>query len=380
MIRRIDGDVWPPFYEQPWARSGQGTAWDGLSKYDLTAFNPWYFDRLDEFAAHCDRKGLALIHQAYFQHNILEAGAHWADFAWRPANCLQETGFPQPPPYQNKKRVFMADAFYDLTHPLRRSLHRLYIRKCLDTLSDHSNVIYLTGEEYTGPLEFVKFWIDTVHDWERETGKDVLIGLSCTRDVQDAILDDPVRGPLVSLIEMKYWWYTGDGSLYAPKGAENLSPRQHLREWKGDKKRSAEQTARQIREYRNRYPGKAILCAFDQADPWAVLAAGGSIPSLPAEVDPGLLSALPRMRPFEPSGPSARQFALAEPGRHYLVYSRPGEAIKLDLSADHATFEVRRLDPRTGQVVASEDAVQGGSMVDLTAPESAPGLVWLSAP
>ncbi len=32
MVRRPDGDVWPPFYEQPWARSGQGVAWDGLSQ------------------------------------------------------------------------------------------------------------------------------------------------------------------------------------------------------------------------------------------------------------------------------------------------------------------------------------------------------------
>ncbi|MFO0808229.1 MAG: DUF6298 domain-containing protein [Gemmataceae bacterium] len=75
MIRRIDGEVWPPFYEQPWARSGTGTAWDGLSKYDLTKFNPWYFGRLKAFADLCDRKGLVLVHQMYFQHNILEAGA-----------------------------------------------------------------------------------------------------------------------------------------------------------------------------------------------------------------------------------------------------------------------------------------------------------------
>ena len=38
-IRRMDGDVWPPFYEVPFARSGKDTAWDGLSKYDLTKYN-----------------------------------------------------------------------------------------------------------------------------------------------------------------------------------------------------------------------------------------------------------------------------------------------------------------------------------------------------
>ena len=41
--RRATGDVWVPFYESSWARSGIGTAWDGLSKLDLTRYNPWYF-------------------------------------------------------------------------------------------------------------------------------------------------------------------------------------------------------------------------------------------------------------------------------------------------------------------------------------------------
>ncbi|HLZ89787.1 MAG TPA: DUF6298 domain-containing protein, partial [Puia sp.] len=49
-IRRADGDVWPPFYELPFKRSGLDTAWDGLSKYDLTKYNPWYWDRLKRFA------------------------------------------------------------------------------------------------------------------------------------------------------------------------------------------------------------------------------------------------------------------------------------------------------------------------------------------
>jgi Family of unknown function (DUF6298) len=72
-IRRMDGDVWPPFYELPFARSGKDSAWDGLSKYDLTTYNHWYWDRLRRFADLADQKGLVLIHQNYFQHNIIEA-------------------------------------------------------------------------------------------------------------------------------------------------------------------------------------------------------------------------------------------------------------------------------------------------------------------
>ena len=75
-MRRAEGDVWAPFYEQPFARSGRGKAWDGLSKYDLKKPNPWYWNRLQQFADIADSEGLLLYHQHYFQHNLLEAGAH----------------------------------------------------------------------------------------------------------------------------------------------------------------------------------------------------------------------------------------------------------------------------------------------------------------
>ncbi|MGH2644853.1 MAG: DUF6298 domain-containing protein, partial [Chitinophagaceae bacterium] len=45
-VRRMNGNAWPPFYELPFARTGIGTAWDGLSKYDLTKYNSWYWGRL----------------------------------------------------------------------------------------------------------------------------------------------------------------------------------------------------------------------------------------------------------------------------------------------------------------------------------------------
>jgi hypothetical protein len=378
MVRRPDGDVVPPFFESPWARSGRGTAWDGLSKYDLTRFNPWYFGRLKQFADLCDRKGLVLLNQHYFQHNLLEAGAHWADFPWRPANCLQDTGFPEPPPYENKKRIRLASVFYDVTHPERRRLHRIYIRQCLAALAGNHNVIHLTGAEYTGPVEFVRFWLDTVGEWQRDTGQKVHVGLSCTRDVQDAVLADPARAALVSVIDLRQWWYAADGSLYAPKGGQDLAPRQHYREWKGNKKLSPAQTARQIREYRTRHPDQAVLCSLDRADGWLVVAAGGSVPNLPAVADSPLLGALPRMKPFEPkAGFTEQQWALAEPGQNYLVYSLSGGAVRLDLSAAPGTYAVCWIDPRSGAVTRG-GAVRGGATVTLTPPAASARVLWLT--
>lgn len=269
MVRRADGEAWAPFYEQPWARSGVGTAWDGLSRYDLTRFNPWYFGRLRSFAEICGSRGLVLVQQMYFQHNILEAGAHWADFPWRPANCLQETGFPEPPDYAGGKRVFMAADFYDISHPVRRDLHRRYIRHCLDTLGDCPNVVFQLGEEYSGPLSFARFWLDTVGEWTAEKGRLPLVSLSCPRDVQDAILADPGRARLVGVIDLKYWWYTEDGGCFAPPGGTVLAPRQHLREFRGKKSRTSETISRAVREYRDKFPDKAVTVSMDGVRGWA---------------------------------------------------------------------------------------------------------------
>jgi hypothetical protein len=377
MVRRIDGEVWAPFYEQPWARSGRGTAWDGLSKYDLTKFNPWYFARLKEFARLAERKGLVLVQQMYFQHNLLEAGAHWVDFAWRPANCLQDTGFPEPPDFGGGKRVFVAEAFYDVTHPVRRDLHRRYVRHCLDALGDCPNVIFQIGEEFTGPRHFVEFWLDTVAEWQNSTGKKVAIGLSCTKDVQDAVLADARRAPLVSVIDLKYWWYTAEGGVYDPRGGENLAPRQQLREWKGKKSRSDASVARAVREYRAKFPDKALTVSLEGVNGWAVVAAGGSLPCLPAETDAGLRAALARMKPFAPDGLAKDAFALADPGRDYFVWA-PGGSVALDLSGRTERFAVNWVDPKTGTVTTAKESARGGRTVELRPPAAGPAVLWLT--
>jgi len=354
-VRRMDGDAWPPFYEQPFARSGQGLAWDGMSKYDLTRYNPWYWSRLAQFADLCDRKGLVLIHQQYFQHNILEAGAHWADFPWRSANNINDTDFPEPPPYAGDKRIFMAEQFYDVTHAGRRALHTAYIRKCLDSLAESSNVIHLTSAEFTGPLHFVQFWLDTIAQWQKDTGKRAVIGLSATKDVQDAILADPVRSKVVSVIDIRYWHYQADGTPYAPPGGQNLAPRQHARVLK-PKAGSPEQAARAVREYRVRCPDKAVIYSADGGEGfgWAVLAAGGSLANVPMSSDRELLAAVAKMKPVA----DAKQPTLADDAGNVLVYGDGEVAVPAGVTA-------RWVDLRTGALMT-------------TKPAAGPVVVWMS--
>jgi hypothetical protein len=368
IVRQADAGCAPPFYEQPFARTGLGRAWDGLSKYDLTAFNPWYWGRLRDFAALCDERGLALIHEHYFQHNVLEAGAHWVDSPWRPENNINDTGFPEPPPFIGDKRIFLARQFYDVKHSKRRALHRGYIRQCLAALAAGTNVIQMTSAEYSGPLEFTQFWIDVVAEWENENGQEVIVALSAPKDVQDSILADPKRASAVDVIDIRYWAYTADGRLYAPAGGQNLAPRQRLRQSRA-RPGGFREIARAVREYRRKYPDKAVTYFADRYCPsrhdgWAVLMGGGSladVPPLPAD----LAAIAPTLRPIEGVATDEGLLVLGNPRRDYLIYSEnPGGKISLELPA--GKYRARWIDPDSGESSHGAE-LRGGARVQVEA-------------
>ena len=370
-IRREDAAAWAPFYEQPFARSGQGTAWDGLSKYDLTKFNLWYWSRLQQFAAICDERGLVLFNENYFQHNILEAGAHWVDCPWRSANNINNTGFPEPPPFAGDKRIFMAEQFYDINDPVRRKLHENFIRQNLDNFTNEPNVIQFTSAEFTGPLVFEQFWLDTIAGWEQETGHKELIALTCTKDVQDAILADPQRNATVNVICFRYWWQTGRGQ-FAPKGGQNLSPRQLERQSKGGTP-TDEDLAGMASQYRPRFPDKAVIASGEDErlrGSWAFLCAGGSMPFLPQSTDAHLLAAIPQMQPWADASKGGL-WALREAGKQLLIYSRGNQ--QLDLSGESGAFHVHMVNEQTGEVEVESGTVQAGGNVTLPR-----GVVWLT--
>ncbi len=375
-IARMDNCVWPPFYEQPFARSGQGYAWDGLTKYDLTKWNVWYWNRLKKYADLADEKGLILFHQNYFQHNIIEAGAHWADCPWRAANNINGTGFAEPVPYASDKRVYMAEQFYNINDEHLASLHRNYIRKCLDNFADNGSVIQFIGEEFTGPLHFVQFWLDVIAEWEAETGLHPLIGLSVTKDVQDAILADSKRAAVVDVIDIKYWRPTMTG-FYAPQGGLSLAPRQFDR-LRGDQfsvqaevkaTTMEERTYEVVSDYRSRFPDKAVICS-SQGSSWAAFMGGASLTTVRGDFPEEFLKMATRLQPLTAADPTGC-WVLGAPKIGYIAYGRNGT--RIDLKSDRKSYKAQWLDQRTGQPKGEPFKVKGKRVFETE--ES--GLLWL---
>lgn len=360
-VRRADGNVEAPFYEQPFSRTGKGTAWDGLSRYDLTKPNLWYWSRLKEFAEKGAKQGLMLFHENYFQHNIIEAGAHWVDCPWRPVNNINGTDFPEPVPFTGDKRIFMAEQFYNIDNPKLRPLHKQYIRQCLENFKDDDNVVQLISEEYTGPLHFTRFWLETIAEWEAETGRHPLIALSCTKDAQDAILADPELSKVVDIIDIRYWHYNTQG-LWAPPAGKNMAPRQFMRKMKVGKTGFAE-AYKAVKEYRTKYPDKAVTF-FAQQYPqygWAILMAGGSCPNVPVK-DGKFLSDVAKMAYISGESDSKQQM-IGSPEVGYVIYSHDGHPTMNGI--EPGTYATYAIDVQDGKVerLSKKEKLDGSSTI-----------------
>lgn len=324
-IKRTNGDVWAPFFEQSIARSGEGRAWDGLSLYDLSKLNKWYFSRINQLAT--ARPQMLIINQHFFQHNILEAGAHWVDCPWRSANNIQSAGvnagkgtkFLEPVPFTGDKRIFTADLFYDTTDAERAQLYRQYIWNVLDATADNPNIYHSVSEEYTGPQHFVEFWLDCIAAWNAKTGKHANVVLNCTKDVTDAVMANARYASVVDAVEIEQWAYT-QGKLYEPKGGINLAPRQHGRIIKSGHP-TFDDIYRCVAEARQSYAGKPVLYyskSFDRY-PWAVVFAGGSCPVLDIK-DKNFAKALAQMSPA--ASTTADVLRMEGPGGQLLYYTQ----------------------------------------------------------
>jgi hypothetical protein len=378
-MMRADAEVWAPFLEQPFARSGQGEAYDRLSRYDLDRPNPWYWSRIAGFCERADEAGLYLVSEHYLQHNIIEEGAHWADYPWRSANNINDLGFAEETYYQADKRVFMAEQFYDVEHNARlAAYHRKYIRQQLDAVAPYKNVIHHIGTEYTGPLHFMRFWLDCIAEWEREHGQDVFVMLSATKDVQDAILADPGYRKLVDIIDIRQWSRNADGSLYAPEGGVNLAPRQYTRLLDTPAESGNDAVWQQVAEYRLAYPEIAVVSNSGRATAgaWISFVAGGSMCALPEIADASFWQKTLPMAPMPELTVPGAQWGMGQPGTGYVLCCA-GESLRLPLEGDRGSYRLRWIDPQTGAWIGKAQRIRGGSILSLPVPK--PGAVaWLS--
>jgi hypothetical protein len=247
---------------------------------------------------------------------------------------VNNTPFLEPVNFTGDKRIFTATLFYDINNPTLRALHRQYIRQSLDAFKGQPNVIHSIGEEFTGPLHFVQFWLDVIAEWESENGK-VLVDLAVNKDVQDAILNDPVRSKIVDIIDIEQWFYHSKGE-YAPEGGVNMAQRQYMRKIRTGSARF-EDVYRAVSEYRTKY-GKAVIYSAQKYPElgWASLMAGGSCAAIPVK-DEAFLRSISSMKPSKIDNAYVLE---GDDGKLICILEKQGTTVSLPAKNTYILYKV----------------------------------------
>jgi hypothetical protein len=177
------GDVHFCMTPQPWPRTGPGSAKDGLPKFDLSAFDQTYFDRLRERVMAAGRAGIyasVMLFEGFSLH-LTATPDNIEGHPFHAANNVNDIGITSIVDYQ----VLPLDARVE-------ALEHAYLRKVVDTVHDLGNVLCEVANESSGqaadsvvlpdgsavetPIGDSTQWqywvINTVKDYEREMGYD----------------------------------------------------------------------------------------------------------------------------------------------------------------------------------------------------------------
>jgi hypothetical protein len=386
---------------QPWSRTGPGKAADGKPKFDLSTFDPAYFDRLRDRVIAAGNEGIYVavmlfegwaIHLSPAPHNVEGHPFH-------AANNVNDIGITSIVDYQ--------------VLPLNtrvQALQEAYIRKVLDTVHDLPNVLYEVANESSGggsvDRNFAQFlgldeppdwgdstqwqyWvIDFVKEYEQQKGYDSHpIGMTMQFPVPDQTkVNDPLFNSRADWISPGY-----DDEIFA-QGGHPMTPGSPPSQWY-DNPPAADGTRVVITDTDHYAPGKG-----DALWAWKSFLRGHH----PILMDFGIIDGVspPNPSSYEPFEParyamgdtlryaqrmnliameprdnlSSTGYVLANPGKEYLVL-QPSETpgpFTLTLEAGTYTVEWYSVNSRETKDGGKVEVPSNGT-ISFTAPFTQPG-------
>ncbi len=157
---------------QPWARTGPGKALDGKPKFNLTKFNPAYFDRLRRRISEAHDRGI------YVSVMLFEGWAmQFSAGAWESHPFHQQNNINGIDGDQNKDGKGLE--IYTLSNPAVTNLQESYVRKVIDTVNDFDNVLYeISNENHPPSTQWQYHMIRYIKKYEKSKPKQHPVGMT----------------------------------------------------------------------------------------------------------------------------------------------------------------------------------------------------------
>jgi Protein of unknown function (DUF4038)/Domain of unknown function (DUF5060)/Family of unknown function (DUF6298) len=327
-------------------RTGPGKALDGKPKFDLTRFNPAYFDRLRRRVMAAGQRGIYVSVMLFQGFSVEQKGTSGVD----PKKGNPWDGHP----YNARNNINGINGDLDgngegeETHTLKdpriTKLQEAYVRKVIDTLNDLDNVLWeISNESHTGSIEWQYHLIRFIKDYEAGKPKQHPVGMT----------GSPLRNP--ALFASPADWISPNGKDYLndPPDAKGrkviIVDTDHINPWNSNPEWI----------WKNFMRGNQFILmddymdfrigSPDKPDPRHDPArrAMGLARRLSERVD--LAAMIPR------SDLASTRYCLAKPGAEYLIY-QPGDVHgEISVILVPGTYSVKWMNTSNGEWIESAD-------------------------
>jgi len=338
-----------------YSRAGPGAALDSKPKFDLSQFNPEYFERLRSRVVAAGDRGIyvsVMLFQGWSIYNH-DYGNPWPLHPFNEANNIN--GINGDPDKDGEGRE---------VHTLQVSavtrLQEAYVRKVIDTLNDLDNVLYeITNETAIFSKDWQYHIIRFIKEYQAAKPKQHPVGITA--------FDSGREGSMAALLGSPADWISpqNDGVsgdyMNDPPPADGrkviISDTDHLwgvgggRDW--------------VWKSFTRGLNPIYMDPLTKPD--------GSVEALWKEARKamGLTLILAQRINLVMMPPhnelSSSQFCLANPGREYLVYLADGGEVTIDLTAASSKLAVEWMHPTEGTILPGEP-ISGGARRSFQSP------------
>jgi hypothetical protein len=334
----------------PWLRVGPAKANDGEPRYDLTRYNPEYFDRLRSRLQAAGARGIYAA-VMLFEGWEMQFTDGWTHHPFHENNNVNGVGGS-------------ALAYNTLADRRVTELQEAYVRKVIDTVNDLDNVLYeIANEAHGESTEWQYHFIRYIKEYESRKPKQHPVGMTFQYkggtnailnqspadwispnpgDAKEDYRENPCAAcsPKVVVSDTDHLWgHTGGDNIWVWKSftrglnvlfMEELLPSPTWQD-------SARQAMGQVRRYAERMN-------------------------------------LAAMTPQE--NLSATRYCLADRGREYLIFQSNKGEFTLDLRDAKGTFTAEWLNVNENKTMPAKP-VEGGASRTFTTPFPGPAALYL---
>jgi hypothetical protein len=381
----------------PFARTGPGLANDQLPKFNLTKYNPEYFDRLRQRIIDAGKRGIyvsIMLFQGWSQDRIdSKVGNPFPYQPYNVANNINKIGAPETPEDYDDR-----PSLHSMLIPAKLLLiQKAYVKKVILTVNDLDNVLYEIINE-GGATEWQYHMINFIKETEATMPKQHPVGMTHRGDkkmTNQILFDSPADW--ISPNYTPYPWKLADSIRITsfkedPPEADGtkvvINDTDHLWGHGGNHKWIWKSFLRGLNpifmDPWEPLPGKKN---DDKAEGWLYNSDGISKDDrnypdwdlirrhMGYTLDFADRLNMNRMIPH--SELSSTTYCLADVGQEYLIYFPDGGEAKINLQNGEGKYKATWFIPLINKTIVAPKQITGGAIVQMESPTSLDAVLHL---